>query len=228
MLNRIDQPEKDAAVERLLAFISEGEFSPGDRLPSEKDLIEVLGIGRSALRRALAHLETDGLIWRHVGKGTFVSHGRMDSGGAPSAVGHQMTPVKMMRARLCIEPAIAREAALNASGEATARIMSAMEKARAAASWNEYERQDDLFHRAIALASDNPLLVAVQENINKVQREVVWGAVTRNSARPPANHSSFSEHEDIAAAIQKRDYDAAAGAMRQHLKSVSARLFGDL
>ncbi|MFY0691700.1 MAG: FadR family transcriptional regulator [Paracoccaceae bacterium] len=227
MLNRIDQPEKDDAAERLQALIAERKYGPGDRLPPERQLIELLGVGRSALRRGLDHLERDGLIWRHVGKGTFISHGLGGTGDALSGLAHQMNPVRMMRARLCIEPAIAREAAVNASGEAMARIHGAMERAQAAVSWSEYERQDDQFHRAVVEASDNMLLLALFDNLNRVQREVAWGSVERDSTRPPEQHSSFSEHEAIADAIGAHDPEGAFRAMVAHLKSVSTRLFGD-
>jgi len=227
MLTRIDKPQRDEAVDRLHAFIAEGGYGPGDRLPPERRLIEMLGLARAALRRALEHLERDGVIWRHVGKGTFVARSQDGGGDALSGIAHQMTPIRMMRARLCIEPAIAREAAVNASGEAIARINGATERARAAASWAEYERQDDLFHRAVAEATDNLLLIALYGNLNRVQRDVAWGSVERRSQRPPANHSSFAEHEAIAAAIRGHEPENAAQAMRQHLQSVSSRLFGD-
>jgi DNA-binding FadR family transcriptional regulator len=193
-------------------------------------MIQMLGIPRSSLRRALEQLEREGAIWRHVGKGTFVSYGSTSpAAGDPFAgLGHQLTPYRMMRARLCIEPALAREAAINASREALTRIATTVEGARAAASWAEYERQDDNFHRAIAEAADNVLLLALFDALNRVRREVAWGAVTRSSARPPQTHSSFAEHEAIAAAIEAHDADAAYQAMRRHLQSVRERLFGDL
>lgn len=227
MLTRVDQPEREAATEKLRSLISDGAYGPGDRLPPERQLIEILGVGRSALRRALEQLEHEGTIWRHVGKGTYVSKVQDAQPDTLSNVAHQMTPVRMMRARLCIEPAIAREAAVNASGEAIAKLNGAMERAQAAASWTEYERQDDQFHRAVAEAADNLVLLATYDTINRVQREVAWGVVQRSSARPPQNHSSFVEHAAIAEAIAAHDPDAAYRSMRLHLQSVSNRLFGD-
>jgi len=230
VLTRADQPERDDATERLRAFVLDGDYTPGDRLPAERQMIEMLGIPRSSLRRALEQLEREGAIWRHVGKGTFVSYGSSAaSAGDPFAgLGHQLTPYRMMRARLCIEPALAREAAVNASREAMSRIATTVESARAASSWAEYERQDDSFHRAVAEAADNLLLLALFDSLNRVRREVAWGAVTRSSARPPQTHSSFAEHEAVAAAIEAHDPEEAYRAMRRHLQSVATRLFGDL
>lgn len=227
MVSRVDQPIKDETLEILRRYIAVGDYGPGDRLPSERALIDSLNIGRSALRNALDQLEREGVIWRHVGKGTFVSHG-IEAEAADdllSGLGHQLTPFRMVRARLVIEPAIAREAAVNASRDAISRMKAVMTRARAAASWVEYERQDDQFHRCIAEAADNLLLLALFDSLKRVHREVAWGTVERDSPRPPKDHTSFAEHEEIAAAIEAHDPDRAYQAMRAHIQSVSARLF---
>lgn len=215
----------EGTVDRLRAFIRNGGYGPGDRLPPERALISELEVTRGALRKALDALEREGLIWRHVGKGTFVAEAGPSAAGAMAELGRQLTPFRMMRARLCIEPAIAREAAINASGEAITRMQVAMERAAAASNWNDYEVQDDLFHRSVAEASDNLLLLALFDQLNQVRRAVAWGNVTRSTAKPPGNHSSFAEHERIAGSIAARDPDAAYQAMRDHLRSVASRLF---
>jgi DNA-binding FadR family transcriptional regulator len=208
-------------LQRLRDLIAEGGYASGDRLPPERRLIEDLGVGRAELRRALDRLERDGVIWRHVGKGTFVA------GAAANGcdVARQMTPMRMMQARLCMEPALAREAAIHANAEALGRLDAVCGRAERAASWAEYEAQDDAFHHAVAEAADNALLVETFERLNAVRPAVAWGAVARTSARPGAGHQSFAEHRRIVAAIAERDADGAWRAMRDHLRSVSARLF---
>jgi DNA-binding FadR family transcriptional regulator len=214
---------------RLRAFIHEGGFASGGKLPPERQLTEELGMSRATVRKALDALERDGLIWRHVGKGTFVADpGTSKSpNSATVALGRQLTPFRMMRARLAIEPAIAREAAINASGETLAQMRRTIDRAKAATTWKEYETQDDLFHRTVAEASDNLLLMALFDQLNEVRRAVAWGNVSRESAHPSPNHSSFAEHDAIAEAIARRDPHEAYEAMRRHLGSVSRRLFGE-
>ena len=229
MLTRPEPREREKAIAALRTFIAEGSYARGDRLPPERSLIDSLGMSRSKLRRALDALEREGVIWRHVGKGTFVA-GPIGEGttGRIGELSQQLTPVRMMRARLCIEPAIAREAAINASREAVIRMNLAKDRAAGAASWSDYEAQDDLFHRSIAQASDNILLVTLFDQLNQVRRAVAWETVVRSSSRPPAGHTSFAEHDRIAAAIARRDPAAAQEAMRAHIGSVSARLFGEV
>lgn len=198
-------------------------------MPPERELIDSLGMSRTTLRKALDELEREGAIWRRVGKGTFVSgHAEESLLGGLAGLGQQLTPVRVMRARICIEAAIAREAAISASGEAIIRIKHAKERAVNASTWADYEAQDDLFHRAVAEASDNVLLLSLFDQLNLVRRSVTKVNVVRNTKRPAADHSSFLEHERITAAIASRDADAAQSAMRHHIGSVSARLFGEV
>ena len=229
VLTRPEPSEREEALERVRTLIADGAYAPGDRLPPEREMIERLGMGRTALRHALDSLEREGAIWRHVGKGTFVaSHGSASGTGSLADLSRQMTPVKMMRARLSIEPAIAREAAINASAEALTRMKLAKDRAQAAPNWTDYETHDDLFHRSIAEATDNILLLTLFDQLNQVRRAVAWSSVVRSSERPPRDHLSFKQHDKIAAAIEGRDAAGAHDTMREHLRSVSARLFEEV
>jgi DNA-binding FadR family transcriptional regulator len=221
--------KEDPTADLLRVFIQEGGYTYGDRLPAERHLTKRLALTRSQLRKALDTLERAGMIWRHVGKGTFVADG--DAASAPSSavvdLGRKLTPFRMMRARLVIEPAIAREAAINASGEELRLMERALERGRTATTWAEYEEQDDLLHHHVATASDNLLLASLFEQLNLVRRVVSLGSVVRATRRPAAGHTSFAEHETIVATIAGRNPDEAYEAMRNHLRSVSDRLFGD-
>lgn len=225
---RHETAETRQAIERLENFISDGAYVNGDRLPSEREMILKLDIRRNALRKALDVLERRGVIWRHVGKGTFLAN-RDGTGdvGLIEALGQNITPVRMVQARLCIEPALAREAAIHASREAILQIKSARDAAKGANDWVEYEMKDDQFHRAVAQSSDNALLVLLFDQLNRVRRSVADTSVVRASARPPEDHSSFAEHDRIVQAIATRDANEAQRAMQAHIGSVADRLFGN-
>ena len=221
--------DKGDPVEALRAFILDGAYSPGDRLPAERELIFKLGTSRTTLRKGLEALEREGAIWRHVGKGTFVAaHSNAGGTGGLSDLSQRVSPVHMMRARLSLEPALAREAAINASDDAVIQVKLARDRAAAASSWDDYEAQDDAFHRAVAEATGNVLLLSLFEQLNQVHRAVAWNTVVRATPRPPSEHNSYAEHDRITAAVEARDPAAAHAAMREHLGSVSARLFGEL
>jgi len=224
----IESISLQGSVSCLRNFILDGGYVRGDRLPAERELTERLGLTRSSLRKALDVLESEGALWRHVGKGTFVSQeANATSISSLVELGRRLTPFRMMRARIAIEPAIAREAAVNASGQSLMQMQLALQRAHAANTWADYEIQDDIFHRTVAESSDNELLMMLFDQLNQVRREVAWGNVNRDSTRPSVSHTSFAEHETIASAIENRNPDMAYEAMRAHLRSVSARLFGE-
>src|SRR5215203_6532918 len=85
------------------------------RLPPERRLVEMLGLNRPALRKALAVLESEGQIWRHVGKGTFVGSRPTIAQGDMSAIARKTNPGEVMRTRILLEPEVAAMAALNAT-----------------------------------------------------------------------------------------------------------------
>lgn len=213
-----------AAVAQLRAFIASRGFNPGDRLPPERRLGAELGLRRTELRRALETMEREGALWRHVGKGTFLSTDmdqspRNDIGGLAKRVG----PADVMRARAALEPAIAREAAVSASAAAVAGLRVTNERARRAGSWREYEALDNEFHRRIAEAAGSEALLALFDQLNTLRRMVVWGRQPRLETRPPADHPSFEQHDAIVAALAACDVDGAQAAMRAHLRSVEDR-----
>ncbi|MDJ0638480.1 MAG: FadR/GntR family transcriptional regulator [Paracoccaceae bacterium] len=228
MLHTPDTADKQDALEALHDFLERGKFAPGDRLPSERDLMVQLGMTRTTLRKALDSLEHEGRIWRHVGKGTFIaSQSGAARPGRLTELSAQVSPVHMMRARLALEPAIAREAAINASEAAVKKVLAARDSAFEALDWDTYEAEDDHFHRTIAEATGNVLLLELFDQLNQVRRAVAWNSVVRHSTRPPRDHTSFGEHDRIAEAIAARNPGDAHAAMRDHLGSVSSRLFGE-
>lgn len=229
LLTKPEIVEKNEALPLLKRFIDCGSYAAGDRLPSERNLIDTLGVTRNDLRKGLDALEREGAIWRHVGKGTFIA-AKDGNGALPSLseLSERISPIQMMRARLTLEPAIARESATNASTESIKKILKVKVAAEQADSWDSYEEADDAFHRAIAESTDNILLVSLFDHMNQVRRAVSWRQVVRTTDSPTSSHNSFKEHNVIVAAIEARDPAAAHNSMRDHLKSVSSRLYDDL
>ena len=221
---RPEADDRETALASLREFIASGNYTAGDRLPPERELTLRLGMTRAKLRWCLEALERDGIIWRHVGKGTFLAAEGSDN---LTEVSRQLTPVQMMQARLTLEPALAREAAMNATQDALLRIISCRELAAKSSDWEDYEARDDQFHRCIAEATGNALLLSLFDRLNRVRRMVAWNTVVRATERPPSNHPSFVEHQLIADQIKARNPTGAQLAMRKHLGSVSARLFGE-
>ena len=214
-----------AVLVQLRAFLATREGAEDGRLPPERELSETLGISRSELRKALAELEAEGQIWRHVGKGTFVGARPLDTVADIAAMAKRTSPAEAMQARLSLEPEIARIAALHARPEDIAAMRLCLDSQRSAKTWREYESWDNRLHRAIAEATQNSLLLGLLDTLNAVRRAVTWGRLRpADRQRPSPDHHSFAEHARIVRAIEDRDMAAAAAAMRQHLQTVQTKL----
>lgn len=214
------------ALDRLRSYIEEQALKPGEKLPPERLLSEALGLRRSDLRKALETLERENRLWRHVGKGTFLSSApAVVSTSGLERLAQDVSPADVMRARSALEPAIAREACLHATAAAISKLNLNMERARQAPTWREYEALDHEFHRQIAEASGSITLLALFEQLNALRRMVSTARITRATPRPPEDHGSFADHARIAAALSSRNPEAAEAAMRAHLRAVDLRLF---
>ncbi|BCJ90515.1 GntR family transcriptional regulator [Terrihabitans soli] len=212
-----------AALTQLRAFIAQQDADSDTRLPPERELCENLGVSRGELRKALAILESEGQLWRHVGRGTFIGQRPIDESDV-GTLSSRTNPSEVMRARLLIEPAIAREAAMNARASDIEDMRICLRQSREAETWRRYENCDNRFHRSVAQAAGNTLLIGLFDTLNAVRRAVVWGRLRADAKAPSPSHHSFREHEEIVQAIESRDVEGAGRAMRQHLESVERKL----
>ena len=222
--DELQTDEGQGALTQLRAYLAQRELPPNSRLPAERELCDLLGVSRGELRKALAILEGQGELWRHVGKGTFTGSRPVEEMFSIGAISAKTSPAEVMRARQVIEPEIAREAALSATADDIAEMRRCLAGSRQAQSWRQYENWDNRLHRAIALSARNTVLLSIFDTLNAVRRAVVWGRLRRQPLRPPADHHSFAQHEAIVRAIEERDLTAAANRMRDHLRTVENNL----
>jgi DNA-binding FadR family transcriptional regulator len=216
--------EAQGAITQLRAYLAQRDLPGNSRLPPERELCDLLGVSRGELRKALAVLERNGELWRHVGKGTFTGTRPVEELFNIADIAHASNPREVMHARLLIEPMLAREAALNATASETGEMRQCLAASRSAASWRHYENCDNRLHRLVAVASHNSILLALFDTLNAVRRAVVWGRLRENRERPPPDHHSFAEHERLVQAIGERDIDGAGQAMHAHLTTVESML----
>ena len=212
------------ALSRLRTYLAQIEMPLDSRLPPERELAETLGVTRAGLRKALSVLEAENQIWRHVGKGTFIGSRPIETLADVAAITRRTNPAEVMRTRLVLEPEVARMAALNATSAHIAEMRACMQRTRAAQTWRQYEAWDNRLHRVIAESTQNALLLALLDTLNAVRRAVVWGRLRVDKVKPAPNHHSFEDHEAIVAAIEDRDLNRAAAAMRAHLENVERNL----
>jgi len=211
----------------LRALLSEGAadgtLGPGTKLPTERDLVDRLSAPRSAIRRALDTLERDGLVVRHVGRGTFLTDavaGHVE--GAPA----DTSPAEIMQVRQLLEPQVATLAARVATQADLDRIGEALTAGGAAGDFEGFERWDASLHRAIAVAAHNGLLMNMFDVMNTARSLPVWGSLKRRMSTPELRACYHGEHVEIVAALRDRDPLGAGENMRVHLQHVADSLLG--
>lgn len=219
---------KPSLLVQLRHWLSSEEMPESGRLPPERALAEQFHVTRAELRKALAVLESEGRLRRHVGRGTFLASGRGVSRSRIDELAEGTTPRDAMQARLVVEPELARLAALNATTAQIAEMRTICAQLRRVSTWREYEAIDARFHTLIAEASGSRLLVEIHHIINGVRRKVVWGHLNIRPVGPSADYHSFNEHDAIVEAIANRDRRGAAEAMRQHHTATLSTLMDDI
>jgi DNA-binding FadR family transcriptional regulator len=212
--------------QRLLGYIDEVLRERRERLLPESQLSELLDIPRGRLRSHLKRLEKEGLIWRHVGKGTFV--GPRTAQVIDSAPVASVSPSHVMDGRLLVEPLLAGKAAVHARRSDIEAMERCLEETRATTSYVAWKRGDDRLHRTIAEAAQNPLLLTLHDVVHGYASKLISERMEEALGQSPAPvENSNNEHAMIVAAIKKHDPEGAETRMRQHLTSIRALLFGD-
>lgn len=212
------------ALDRIREMIDSGRLKAAGRLPAERQLAETIGVSRRSLRQALGILEAEGRITRHHGRGTFVTDVRLATENLVHELAKLTNPVDTLEARMAIEPPQARLAALRATRGDIDRLFEAAEASRSAKDPVAYEKADAAFHRRVAVAARNPLLIAIFDAVLETSLEGRWrhGRETAHCINNQAVYAA--DHRRIAAAIAERNPALAEQAMRAHLNSVQQRL----
>jgi GntR family transcriptional regulator, uxu operon transcriptional repressor len=203
-----------------------GRFAPGSRLPTERALAADLGTSRAAIRQALGVLEREGLVTRHVGRGTFVAGPAAEPATGDTTGTLQTSPAEIMATRLLLEPEIASLAARHATPADLAQIRHCLDRGAAASTYDEFESWDSVLHRTIATAAHNSLLLRLFDTMNTARDLPVWGNIKRRSASPQRREGYEAGHVLIVDALADRDPDAARDHMRAHLIDVRTNLLG--
>lgn len=219
------QSRTDKALALLHDLLAGPQYPLNSRLPPERQLAVDLGVSRAALRGALELLEAEGLLWRHVGQGTFVGSRPIRNKRDLMLVSGGTNPAEVMEVRLHLEPLLARLAALRASEDEIGNMKSLLRKSELATEVKAYERWDGTLHRAIAAAAHNSLLLGLFDAVNAVRSQTVWGKLQELALTAGGQRRYWEHHHQVVNAIAERDGLAAERLMRLHIESVRANMF---
>ncbi len=206
------------ALDSIRTMIESGQFSADGRLPTERELSTTMNVGRRAVQRALEVLETEGIVWRHQGKGTFVGQRPDPTRTLAAKIIDETDPISVMEARLAIEPSLAELCAKRATAEDVTKMRHLADRTAGSEDSDAVELWDGALHRVIARVAGNRTLMAAFTLLDHVRTEYVWQS-QRHRARSPEKATQYKhQHSTIIDAIEAGDGDAARSAMTAHLE----------
>jgi len=203
-------------IERLILK----KLKPGDKLPSERELAELLQVSRSSIRDAIRGLELMGLVEPRQGAGTIVRELSVEPLVNPFANAlkrRQELVSELLDFRKMLEPPLAARAARHASADEISEMEEILQRQEGKLSKGEAAIAEDAeFHYSIALASGNSVVLKVIDILMDLLRDTRERSL-QLKGRP---QKSLAGHRRILAAIRRRDAEAAKAAMRRHIEDV--------
>lgn len=205
----------------MVDWITSSNARPGDRLPNEAELAERFAVSRPTIREALRVLEYSGLVTIRRGRngGTFIGDGAL-----PQVVGalrtlllfDKGTITHFFEAREILETEVTRLAAKRITSEQLAILAGTMQSMERDLSIDAVVEANTVFHMTIADACENTILRAMMHALTNLLNELVRHAPNDQETVD----LKLEGHRPIYDALARQDGDAAADAMRWHIRSM--------
>lgn len=207
-------------TDRLITAIAVGEYSPGERLPPERDLAASLGVSRATVRQALQHVTELGLIETRRGRagGAFVASASWED-VAPDVARRTLETeiprlLDLYDYRCMAEGMISRAAAERRTADDVAALEKALEQFRAATSMTQARNADRRLHGLITAAARNPHLTSLSAHLT--------AAATLGFGLEPYTREFYDEalaqHVELVGHVVRREADAANRCAQAHFR----------
>lgn len=211
-------------VDQIGQLVAEGQLKPGDRLPSERELVERFQVSRASIREAISALEMMGLIEVRSGEGTYIRVVNIDSVVAPLAwmlFIEKDTDLELYEVRKILEVQAAGLAAERAEEEDINELFEALEIMRIDLESHRLgEEADHHFHYAIARATHNKILFRLMNTISDTMRKTLQSSRSKLYEDRSTPEKLYQEHYLLYEAIKNHDMERAQKLMLEHLVGV--------
>ncbi len=204
---------------QVLNLIREGQLKPGDRVPTEKQLIQELGVSRTAVREGMQSLKLLGLIDIYPGQGTFVSKDRATSKLFLHLLGSNNTIKKnilleIIELRKILEVGIVGIAATRGTREDLGKLGQCLKQHKYDLDHDTYPSQGDLsFHRLLAAAAHNQIMLDFYEGIFGL----IKGSMIFTGEIKDNRQTGFHFHRRIYEGLVSQNVQKAKKAMIEHI-----------
>ncbi len=211
----------DKIADQLALLIKDGKLVPGDKLPSERELIKILGVGRSSLREALNRLEILGYIEIKKRQGVFVKSisSTLQLDPLKQVIHDNLDKtIQLYDVRNDIEQANAYHAALNRNDDNIAELKQCLKLLGQTQTTTHFSwKADQTFHCAVARASHNIFRIHVVMNILDFSKDLIQPIIEKFANTSESLSVIGKQHTDIVTAIIEQDADRARARMKEHL-----------
>jgi GntR family transcriptional repressor for pyruvate dehydrogenase complex len=218
-------------LEQIQSSIESRELKPGDRLPSEREMAELLTVSRNAVREAISVLESIGVVTILQGKGVFLKeddHNKLLEKMKESAEDHSTKLIELLEVRQGIEGQAAYLAAIRRTNEDLYTIQSAYERLVESVHKEKIAASEDFdFHYCVVKASHNPLLMKAVELFSEMSIVGLNQSRIESMKIPGKSRVVLAEHHQIYQAIKNQDPVLAQQTMFNHLEEVRKRYLND-
>jgi GntR family transcriptional repressor for pyruvate dehydrogenase complex len=210
--------------------IRQGRLTPGDKLPTESEIMRIIGVSRTVVREAISHLQAAGMVETRHGIGTFVIEpppSTVTLGIDPNTIITMRDVLAILELRISLETEAAGLAASRRSDPELKDLRVALDTFEASArSGGETVPSDVQFHLLIAQASGNRYFHDILNHLgtNIIPRARLNSAKLAHDDPAVYMERVIHEHEDIFNAIRRQDPESARAAMRIHLSNSRERL----
>lgn len=214
------QSLSEIVAKRILEMVTSRALKPGDQLPPERELAEMLNVSRPSVREAIRGLSILGVVTSRQGGGAYISQLDGDALLGPIRFFlalEDMNIRELYDARSLIEGDVARRAARNMSDAQLDELEALLEaQAETVSDPKEFRVADLKFHEAIWVGCGNAFLKRIGESLNSLGLEFR----RRASENPKVLEQSLKDHRKLFEALKARDTSAAAQAAEEHMQNV--------
>ncbi len=213
----------EQVIEQIKSKIKSGEIKKGDRLPSEREMAELIGVSRTSVREAIRALEVVGLVESKQGAGNYIKTNFDNSLFEPLSVMFMLqesSVQEMYDLRETLELECAKLSAKNIEDNELALLTAIVDRMYLAGTEEESLELDIKFHHLIAKASRNVLLINMLDVISQLMDEFIQKSRMQILHEGNTKESLLEIHENLLRALKCRDESKVCNAMKEHFNLI--------
>ena len=214
----------EQVMEQIKKMIVDGSLKRGDKLPSERELVERLRVSRTSIREALRSLQIIGLVECKQGEGNYISHSCENSLFEHLSIMFMLqesNAIEIIEVRKVIEVGAAAMAAKRITNKELESLEILLNIYGKSQNEEENVKMDRKFHYEIAQASGNYLISNILNAISSLIDTFIKDARKKILVEEGNAEILAKQHRDIYEALKKHNSKKASEAMKKHLEFTS-------